>query len=90
MEHVQSINRGQPGNGGTIEDESRWTSIESIRVASDLSGEERIPLEQFDTNASAFRELIASRRNRPEDFFFYRPNHVDLCQMPVPVRIAAE
>ena len=87
MEHVQSISRGRPGNGGTIEDESRWTKINSMNVASDLPVEDRLPIEIFDTNTSAFQELMEARRNRPEDFFFYRPNHLDLCQMPVPVRL---
>jgi len=39
MENLQSITRGKPGNGGTIENDSDWTKIESIRVAADLPAE---------------------------------------------------
>ena len=90
MEHVQSITRGMPGNGGVIADETRWTPISSIRVAADLPETQRLPLEFLDTNTDLFRELIAARRNRPEDFFYYRPDYLDLCQLALPVRLTPE
>lgn len=86
MEHVQSIARGRPGNGGTIADNSRWTPINSMKVAAELRPGDRLDLEYLDTNSEVFRELIESRRNRPEDFFVHRPDHLDLCQMVLPVR----
>jgi cyclophilin family peptidyl-prolyl cis-trans isomerase len=90
MEHVQAIPRGRPGNGGVIEDEARWTEISSLRLAADLPEAERIDLEMLDTNSASFKDLILARRNRPEDFFYYRPDYLDLCQLALPVRLKEE
>ncbi len=87
MEHVQSITRGAPGNGGVIAEKARWTPISSIRVAADLPEGDRLPLEWLDTSTDIFRELIDARRNRPEEFFYFRPNYLDLCQLALPVRL---
>ena len=38
------------------------------------------------TDTQTFAEYVESRRNRPEDFFIYRPNHVDICQLSIPIR----
>lgn len=88
MEHVQAITRAFPDEGGIIAEKGRQTPIVSLRVASDIPREDRINLEIFDTNSKSFPELVESRRNRPEAFFIHRPNYIDLCQMPVPVRIS--
>ena len=87
MEHVQSITRGEPGNGGVIADATKWTPIRAFRVAADVPEQERLQLETFNTNTDLFRELLEARRNRPEAFFYYRPDFLDLCQMPLPVRM---
>ena len=90
MEHVQAIPRGKHGNGGAIEDKSRWTEIKSMRLASDVAENDRIALQMMDTNSASFKEYLLARMNRPEDFFYFRPNHVDLCQVQLPVRIKPE
>lgn len=90
MEHVQAITRGEPGNGGTIEDRARWTPILRAQMASDLPVDERLEVEMLDTNSASFKDLMAARKNRPEDFFYYRPDHVDLCQLPLPVRLRTD
>ncbi|MCI5043408.1 MAG: peptidylprolyl isomerase [Aquisalinus sp.] len=87
MEHVQAITRGEPGNGGVIVDRTKWTPIRSFRVAADVPVQDQLYLETFNTNSDLFSELIEARRNRPEDFFYYRPDYLDLCQMPLPVRL---
>ena len=60
--------------------------IISIRIASDLPADERAEWEILDSARPAFSALAESRRNRPEAFFHFRPGHLDVCQMPVPVR----
>ncbi|MGV6801879.1 MAG: peptidylprolyl isomerase [bacterium] len=87
MEHIQAIPRGEHGNGGAIKDQSRWTPIKSVRLAADIDEEARLPLELFDTNSPLFPEYLDARRNRPEDFFYFRPDYIDLCQVPLPVRL---
>lgn len=88
MDVAQALPRGELNNGGVIEDKTRWTQITSIRLAADLPAAERVPVQYIDTNSDTFRALIDARAARPSSFFYFRPNHVDLCQMPVPVRLA--
>ncbi|WP_031551551.1 peptidylprolyl isomerase [Parvularcula oceani] len=88
MEHVQAMPRGELGNAGTIADEGRWTPIRGMTLAADLPEEARVPVEIMDTSSETFAQLIEARAARPSGFFYHRPDHVDLCQMPVPVRLA--
>ena len=90
MEHVQAMPRGELNDGGTIEDPGRWTPIEAVTVAADLPEDERVPVEVMDTASDAFARLIEARAARADAFFYHRPDHVDLCQMPIPVRLAPE
>jgi len=90
MEHVQSIQRASQSSGGIIDEPEDRTKIISMKVASDVDEDERTNIEIFNTDSPLFLELIESRRNRPEEFFYYRPNYVDLCQMPIPVREVEE
>jgi peptidylprolyl isomerase len=87
MSVVQSIPRGELNNGGTIADRARWTRIERVRLGSQVPGDEQTQLQYMDTGSATFAELIRARAARPSDFFYYRPNHIDLCQMPIPVRV---
>ena len=86
MEHVQSIQRAAESGGGIIESPEERTKIISMKVASDVPEDDREKIEIFNTNSPLFEELIESRRNRPEEFFYHRHNYIDLCQMPIPVR----
>ena len=38
------------------------------------------------TDTPTFTALIESRRNRPEEFFKVPAGHIDLCNVPIPVR----
>ncbi len=60
--------------------------IKSIRVAADVPESDRSNLEIMRTDSAAFAALIESRRNRPEDFFKVAAGHIDLCNVPIPVR----
>ncbi len=88
MEHVQAMPRGALNNSGTIAEKERWTPIRGLTVASDLPEEARMPVEIMDTSSETFGQLTRARAARPSGFFYSRPDHVDLCQMPVPVRLA--
>lgn len=87
MDVVQSFPRGQFSYGGTIADKSKWTRIDKLIVASDLPEEERVPVQYLDTSSDTFRELIGTRAARASAFFHYRHGYMDLCQMPLPVRL---
>ncbi|MEL7486031.1 MAG: hypothetical protein AAGJ87_02320, partial [Pseudomonadota bacterium] len=38
------------------------------------------------TDRTVFEEYLDARRNRPEAFFYYRPDYVDVCAVQIPVR----
>jgi len=87
MDHIQALTRQLPP-----EDETDPLGDEIRRVwMGDAPPEgETTPVWQvFRTDNALFADYVESRRNRPEAFFFYRPNHVDVCQVTIPVRMAS-
>ena len=61
-----------------------------ILLAVDVPPAQRIDLEVMRTDRPAFTALIESRRNRPEDFFVVPAGHIELCNVPIPVRVHAQ
>ena len=88
MEHIQAVTRNAPGEFGQMADLDRATPILAMRVAADVPRVRRTDIEIMDSTSDVFRQLTLARAARPSGFFYHRPNHVDLCQMPVPVRRA--
>jgi len=86
MEIVQRLRRVAPAEtpAGDLGD-----IIVSMSVASDLPEEERTDLQILRTDTPTFTAYGEARRNRPEAFFYYRPNHIDVCALPIPVKAAA-
>ena len=64
--------------------------IKSIRLASSVPAQQQTALQVMKTSSASFKELIASRMNRPNAFFIERPNYVDVCSVLVPVRASVE
>jgi len=85
MEHVQKLNRGHNARGAI--EPARRNPIARMRVASDMPAAERLSLQVMRTDSASFAELVRSRASRPEPWFVYRPDHVDTCGVPVPVRV---
>lgn len=85
---LQKLTRGAPGLG-MIEDPARRGRILGMQVAADVPEDERTALEVMRTDSASFAALIAARRNRPEAFFVHRPDFIDVCGVPIPVRDAA-
>lgn len=83
MEHIQALRRVSPPE--TKEDDLGET-IKAVHVAADVSEEKRIDLEILDSNSASFADYIEARRNRPEAFFYFRPDYMDICALNVPVR----
>ena len=57
-----------------------------MRVAADLPDAERTHIEVLRTESATFRAVLEQRRNRREDWFKFNPAHIDLCNVPLPVR----
>ncbi|MCW0452073.1 peptidylprolyl isomerase [Xanthomonas sacchari] len=85
MELLSVIARG-PDPMGFYEKPEQRTPIRAIRLASDVPESERTPLQLLRTDTRTFREVVEARRNR-RDAFYKRPaGHIDLCNVPLPVR----
>ncbi|MBB6368107.1 MULTISPECIES: peptidylprolyl isomerase [unclassified Xanthomonas] len=85
MELLSVIPRG-PDPMGFYEKPEQRTPIRAIRLASDVPEAERTPLQLLRTDTRTFRDVVEARRNR-RDAFYKRPaGHIDLCNVPLPVR----
>jgi len=85
VELLSSLPRGSGEMGFYVPPES-VVPILSMHVASDLPAAERTPLEVLRTDSPTFKAVLDQRRNRREDWFKYNPAHIDLCNVPLPVR----
>jgi len=88
MEVLSVMPRGT-GALGFYEKPEQRSTISSITLASELPQGERLPLEVFRTDTPAFERLVEARRNRREEWFLDPVGHVELCNVPIPVRLAA-
>jgi len=84
MEFLSSLPRGD-GDLGFQEDPV--VLIKSVRLASEVPDAERTHLEVLRTDTPLFTRLIESRKNRHEEWFCRPAGHIDICNVPVPVRL---
>ena len=85
MELLSSLPRGSGEMGFYISSEPT-APIRSVRIAADVPKAERTPLEVLRTNSVTFRAVLEQRRQRHEPWFKYSPDHIELCNVPLPVR----
>jgi peptidylprolyl isomerase len=64
------------------------TPIKSVRLASEVPPAERTPLEVLRTDTPTFTALVEARRNRHDDWYVRPAGYIELCNVPVPVRLA--
>lgn len=87
MELLSALPRGT-GPLGFHEPPQHGAVIRSIRIASDLPPAERVPIEVLRTDTPLFAQLVALRRNRADDWYKVPAGYIDLCNVPLPTRIA--
>ncbi len=87
IEHLSSLPRG-PAPMGFYTDPAQRTPIHSLRLASDLPESERLSIEVFRTDTPAFERLVQARRVRHEEWFIDPVGRIELCNVPVPIRLA--
>lgn len=85
MELLSTIHRGPPPLG-FYEHAADRTLIEAVRLASEVPETERTALQVLRTDTQTFRDATEARRNRVDDFYKRPAGHIDLCNVPVPVR----
>jgi peptidylprolyl isomerase len=89
IELLSTMPRGT-GPLGFYEKPGQRAPIRSINLASELPASERPAFEAMRTGSAAFTELVEARRNRRDDFYKRPAGHIDLCNVPLPVREAKE
>ncbi|MFO1394365.1 MAG: peptidylprolyl isomerase [Steroidobacteraceae bacterium] len=85
MELLSSLPRGT-GPLGFYEQPSQYVPILSVRLAADVAPAARERLEVMRTDTATFAALVESRRNRQDDWYKVPAGHIDLCNVPIPVR----
>jgi len=71
---------------GFYEDPAQNVPIESVKLASEVPPAQRSPLQLLRTDSATFTELVESRRNRRDEWYKRPAGHIDLCNVPLPVR----
>src|SRR6266849_16288 len=85
MELLSSLPRGSGEMGFYVASESP-VPITSMGLAADVPAAERTPIEVLRTDSATFRSVLEQRRERHESWFKFNPGHIDLCNVPLPVR----
>ena len=85
MDLLASLPRGT-GALGFYEKPEQRVPITSLKIASDVPEAQRAPLEEMRTDTQTFADYIEARRNRHEEWFKVPAGHIDVCNVPVPVR----
>lgn len=85
MELLSSLPRGT-GPLGFYETPQERTPIVSVRMGSEVPG---LPsYEYLSTESASFAAYLDKRANRKDDFYIQPAGGVDICNAPVPVRVA--
>jgi peptidylprolyl isomerase len=89
MELLSALPRGS-GAMGFYEKSEQRVPIKVVRVAADVPAPERTDLEVMRTDRPIFQELIESRRNRREPWYHSPAGRIEIGNVPIPVRTAAQ
>ncbi len=87
MDIVSALPRGH-GDLGFYQTPGERTPITSIRLGSDVPAAERVNLEALRTDSPTFAAVIQNRRFRKDAFYKTPAGRIDVCNMPLPVRVA--
>ncbi len=87
MELLSVMPRGG-GAMGFYDKPGERIPIRQVRVAADVPAADRLGLEELRTDSPSFATWIAAKRNRTDPWFVEPVGHVEVCNVPVPVRPA--
>ncbi|HEV2594931.1 MAG TPA: peptidylprolyl isomerase, partial [Sphingomicrobium sp.] len=85
IDRLSTLPRGTEALG-FYKDKAQYVSIRRVRLASDMSAEERPSYEVMDTSSPTFARYLRIRANRHDDFYIAPAGGVDLCNVQVPIR----
>lgn len=85
MQWLSALPRG-PEPMGVYTDPAQRTPIGTVRLGTDVPVKERLKLQVLRTDSKSFARLVESKRNRHDDFYKQPAGHIDICNVPLPVR----
>jgi len=88
IELLAALPRGT-GPMGFHEPPAAATRIERVRLAADTPAAERTQIEVLRTDTPLFAQLVELRRNRADEWYKVPAGYIDLCSVPLPVRVSA-
>jgi peptidylprolyl isomerase len=87
IELMSSLPRGTEALG-FYKSAAERTPILSVKLAADVPTAQRARLEALRTDSETFAKLLQNRRFRQDDWYKTPAGHIDVCNMPLPVRDA--
>ncbi|OYU46118.1 MAG: peptidylprolyl isomerase [Burkholderiales bacterium PBB4] len=85
MDKLSTLPRGT-GNLGFYEKPEQRMGIKSMVMAADVPVADRTALEVLRTDSASFAAVANARRNRLDDWNIVPAGHIELCNVPIPVR----
>lgn len=85
IELLSTMPRGAPPMGFYEKPEQR-APIKAMRVAADVPEGERSALDVLRTDTPTFAEIVEAKRNRRDPWTQLPAGHIELCNVPLPVR----
>ncbi|WP_416307614.1 peptidylprolyl isomerase [Neptunicella sp. SCSIO 80796] len=80
MQHIQAVKRGDPNNGGVIDDPAKRSKILSAHIGSDLGASEQLNLHIQNEFGDTYANKLASSRSLDNPFFYYKgTGNIDVC-----------
>ncbi len=86
MELLAVMPRG-PAPMGFYDKAEQRVPVREIRVAADVPAAQRTNLELLRTDTQTFTDLIEARRNRQDEWYKHKAGRIDVCNVPLPVRL---
>ncbi|MDN4501572.1 peptidylprolyl isomerase [Alteromonadaceae bacterium BrNp21-10] len=91
MQHIQSVNRGDPEKSGVIEDSEQRSKILWASLGTDTPAGQQLPIQIQNEWGNTYQQWLQGKRDMQEDFFHYKGNgKVDICYRGVNSRLAPE
>lgn len=87
MELLATLPRGTETMGFYAKPE-QYAPIRAVQLASQLPPAERTALQVLRTDTPLFAELVEARRNRRDPWTQHPAGYIDVCSVPLPVRVA--
>lgn len=86
MQYLAALPRGN-GPLGFYKNPAHQTKILRVRLAADVPPAQRLRFETLRTDTPTFAALVQSRRNRADAWYHYKVGKIDVCNVPLPVRV---